>query len=44
MLSAAEFTRPGASESGAKLIKRVQGKESELKYTDQSLEDGLCGN
>ena len=44
MLSAAEFTKPGASESGLKPIKRVSGKESELKYTEQLLEDGLCGN
>jgi hypothetical protein len=44
MLSAAEFTRPGASESGSKLVKRIEGKKSDLKYTDQNLEDGLCGN
>ena len=44
MLSAAEFTRPGASDSGMRLIKRVSGKGSDLKYTEQTLEDGLCGN
>ena len=43
MFSAAEITRPGASDSGMKLIKRVAGKGVDLKYTDQSLEDGLCG-
>jgi hypothetical protein len=44
MLSAAEATRPGSSDSGMKLIKRVSGKGSGLKYTEQMLEDGLCGN
>ena len=44
MLSAAEITRPGSSESEVKLVKRVSGKGSELKYTEQVLEDGLCGN
>lgn len=44
MLNAAEFTRPGSSESGEKLIQRVSGKSSDLKYTEQMLEDGLCGN
>ena len=44
MLSAAEATRPGSSDSGMKLIKRVSGKDSELKYTEQLIEDGLCGN
>jgi len=44
MLSAAEFTRPGSSDSGKKLIKRVSGKNTELKYSEQMLEDGLCGN
>lgn len=43
MLSAAEATRPGISNSEVKLIKRVSGKDSELKYTEQVLEDGLCG-
>ena len=44
MLSAAEITRPGASESATKLVKRVAGKSQELKYTEQLLEDGICGN
>jgi len=44
MLSAAEATRPGSSESGVRLVKRVAGKGSDLKYTEQMLEDGLCGN
>ena len=44
MLSAAEFTRPGASDSGMKLVERVAGKESELKYTEQLLEDNSCRN
>ena len=44
MLSAAEYTRPGASDSGVKLVKRVAGEESHLRYTEQMLEDGLCGN
>ena len=44
MLSAAEATRPGSSDSGMRLIKRVSGKDSDLKYTEQLLEDGLCGN
>ena len=44
MLSAAEATRPGSSDSGMKLIKRVSGKGTELKYTEQMIEDGLCGN
>ena len=44
MLSAAEFTRPGSSDSGKRLIERVSGKDSDLKYTEQILEDGLCGN
>jgi len=44
MLSAAEITRPGASESGMSLVKRVPSKGSDLKYTEQLLEDGLCGN
>lgn len=44
MLSAAEFTRPGSSRSGMRLIKRTSGMESTLKYTEQMLEDGLCGN
>ena len=44
MFSAAESTRPGASDSGMKLVKRVSGKGSDLKYTEQMLEDGLCGN
>ncbi len=43
MFSAAEVTRPGSSDSGMKLMKRVSGKSEDLKYTDQSLEDGLCG-
>jgi hypothetical protein len=44
MLSAAEITRPGASETATKLVKRVAGKGQDLKYTEQVLEDGLCGN
>jgi len=44
MLSAAEFTRPGASESGMRLVKRVSGEDSDLKYTEQLLEDAQCGN
>ena len=44
MFSAAEFTRPGASRSGEKLVERVSGKDSDLKYTEQMLEDGVCGN
>lgn len=43
MFSAAEITRPGSSDSGRKLMKRVSGKSENLKYIDQSLEDGLCG-
>jgi hypothetical protein len=44
MLSAAEATRPGSSDSGLRLVKRVSGKDSGLKYTEQLLEDNLCGN
>jgi len=43
MLNAAEITRPGAS-SSMKLVKRVSGKGSDLKYTEQLLEDGMCGS
>jgi hypothetical protein len=42
MYSAAEFTRPGSSDSGMRLIKRVSGRDSGLKYTEQMLEDGQC--
>lgn len=44
MLSVTEFTRPGSSDSGKKLVQRVSSKGSDLKYTEQMLEDGLCGN
>ena len=44
MLDAAEVTRPGSSASGVKLVKRVSGKSTELKYTEQVLEDNMCGN
>ena len=43
MLSAAEMTRPGASDSGLRLVERKASEESHLKYTEQVLEDGLCG-
>jgi hypothetical protein len=43
MLSVAEVTRPGSS-SSMKLVKRVSGKSTELKYTEQVLEDNMCGN
>lgn len=44
MLNAAEITRPGASETETRLVKRVAGKGQELKYTEQLLEDGVCGS
>jgi len=44
MYSAGEFTRPGSSESKKELVRRVGVNDSRLRYTEQMLEDGLCGN
>lgn len=44
MFSVTEFTRPGSSKSGEKLVERVARKESSLKYSDQSVEDVVCGD
>ena len=44
MFSAAEITRPGSSETDTKLVKRIPSKGQELKYTEQLLEDGMCGS